>query len=175
MSVFGSGTQSDWYAAGILLIQLAFLVAGVWFASNFLKAIRGFQEQVGALVKLSVTNAPAEPGEASRIARRTLGEGSVNWAVPAKTEITGVTETVEREANRVSAGSARFLRLGVPTIRGSERTVALPTEIVDKPSAGSWQRRIGSWLQTPMHASVVNPEATGLRRMMQWLGAVAGS
>ena len=76
MSIFGSGTQSDWYAAGMLLMQLAFLVAGVWFANSFLKAIRGFQEQVGALVKLSVTSEPAEPHEASTLHR----------SVPAKAE-----------------------------------------------------------------------------------------
>ena len=174
MSVFGSGTQSDWYAAGMLLMQLAFLVAAVWFASNFLKTIRGFQEQVGALVKLSVTSAPAEPHEASTIARRTLGEGNIHWALPAKTETTSAMETAERGANRVWAGSERFLRLEAPTIRASEGAAAPPTEMIEEPSAGSW-RRIGSWLQTPMHASAVNPEATGLRRVMQWLSAPAGS
>jgi hypothetical protein len=175
MSVFDSGAQSDWYAAGMLLMQLAFLVAGVWFASNFLKTIRGFQEQVGALVKLSVTSAPAEPHEASTIARRTLGEGSFTWGAPAKVEAAGTTEAaVDRGANRVWAGSERFLRLEPPTIRVSEQTVALQTETVDEHSTGSW-RRMGSWLQTPIRVAVVNPQATGLRRMIQWLGTAAGS
>jgi hypothetical protein len=174
MSVFGVGSQSDWYAAGMLLMQLAFLVAGVWFASNLLKTIRGFQEQVGALVKLSVTGAPAEHHEASTIARRTLGEGSSTWAVPAKAESVGVTEVEDRGANRVWASSEQFLRLEAPVVRTPERTMLLPTETADEQGAGSWWR-VGSWLQTPMHASVVNPEATGLRRMIQWLAAPAGS
>jgi hypothetical protein len=173
MSVFGSGTQGEWYAAGMLLMQLAFLVAGVWFASNFLKTIRGFQEQVGALVKLSVTSAPTEHHEASTIARRTLGEESFHWAVPVRAE-TGVTEVAERGANRAWAGSEQFLRLEAPTVRTPERSMLLQTETADEQGAGSWWR-VSSWLQTPMHASMVNPEATGLRRMMQWLGALVGS
>jgi len=175
MSGFGFGSPGDWYAAGMLLMQLAFLFAGLWFANSFLTAMRGFQEQVGALVKLSVTSAPAESHDAGTIARRTLGEESLHGSVPAKTESAGaVTEGVERGANRVWAGSERFLRLEAPVVRVAKPSVALQTETVDEQSFGSW-RRMGFWLQTPMHASVVNPETTGLRRMMQWLGAPAGS
>jgi hypothetical protein len=123
-------------------------------------------------VKLSVTSAPAEPHVASTVARRTLGEGSFTWGVPAKTDAPGASE-VDRGANRVWAGSERFLRLGTPPIRVSEPTAEFPTETGDEQRTGRW-RRMGSWLQAPMHASVVNPEATGLRRMMQWLWAPAG-
>jgi hypothetical protein len=174
MSGFGSGTQSEWYAAGMLLMQLAFLVGGMWFASNFLKTIRGFQEQVGALVKLSVTGAPAEQREATTIARQTLGEGSFTWELPAKNDSVRVTGTVERGGNRVWGGSERFSSFEVPVVRVSEPAVTVRTETSDENRSGNWGR-IGSWLRTPMKAQLANPEATGLRRMMQWLGAPAGS
>ena len=172
MSIFGSGTQSDWYAAGMLLMQLGFLVAGVWFAHNFLKTIRGFQEQLGALVKLSVTGTPPQHHEASTIARRTLGDVSPNWGAASKAEAAG-TETENRGVNRVEASGYRFLCVEAPTARVPEGNVSLQTEAVGEQTVGSW-RRLGSWLQAPIHASAVNPEATGLRRVIQWLGAPAG-
>src|SRR5260221_2025956 len=60
MNEFKPWTQNDWYALGSLLTQLAFLFAGVWFARNILRTMRAFQEQAGALLKLSITRAPGE-------------------------------------------------------------------------------------------------------------------
>jgi len=73
--------QSDWYAAGTLLIRLGFLAAAVWFARNFLTTMRAFQEQVGALLKLSMTSTSAEQASpsASAIAARSLGDSGSYW------------------------------------------------------------------------------------------------
>ena len=57
MNDFTAWIQSNWYALGNLLSQFAFLGAGVWFARKILKTMRASQEQVGALLKLSVTGA----------------------------------------------------------------------------------------------------------------------
>ena len=46
--------QINWYAVGTLALQVAFLVAAVWFAKSVLKVVRSFQEQIGALLKLSI-------------------------------------------------------------------------------------------------------------------------
>ena len=46
--------QVNWLALASLLIQVGFLVAVVWFARNVLRAMRTFQEQVGAILKLSI-------------------------------------------------------------------------------------------------------------------------
>src|SRR5260370_26496805 len=52
--------QSNWYELGGLFVQCTFLLAGVWFARKILKTMRASQEQVGALLRLSVTDASPE-------------------------------------------------------------------------------------------------------------------
>ena len=63
--------QSNWYELGNLLAQFAFLAAGIWFACKILRTMRASQEQVGALLKLSVTGSVAERPSSSVIAERT--------------------------------------------------------------------------------------------------------
>ena len=46
--------QSNWYEMGNLFVQFVFLAAGIWFARKILRTLRASQEQVGALLKLSV-------------------------------------------------------------------------------------------------------------------------
>lgn len=52
--------QNNWYEAGSLFLQLAFVTAAIWFARRILRTMRASQEQVGALLKLSVSDAIAE-------------------------------------------------------------------------------------------------------------------
>jgi hypothetical protein len=56
MNEFSTWVQNNWYSLGNLLGQFAFLAAGVWFARKILKTIRASQEQMGALLKLSLTD-----------------------------------------------------------------------------------------------------------------------
>jgi hypothetical protein len=57
----------QWYQAGTLLVQAGFLVAGVWSVRTILKNMRASQEQMGALLKLTVSagggeeNLPSHP------------------------------------------------------------------------------------------------------------------
>ena len=71
MNDFSPFPIKDWYALGSLVAQVGFLVAAVWFARSFLRTIRAFQEQVGALLKLSITSAPGERQSTSSNARWT--------------------------------------------------------------------------------------------------------
>jgi hypothetical protein len=68
--------QSNWYELGNLLSQFAFLAAGIWFARKILRTMRASQEQVGALLKLSVTGSLTERPSSSVIAERTLAGAS---------------------------------------------------------------------------------------------------
>ena len=61
MNDFSSLPIKDWYALGSLIAQIGFLVAAVWFARNFLRTMRAFQEQIGALLKLSITASTVLP------------------------------------------------------------------------------------------------------------------
>ena len=94
-------TQSDWYAAGNLLIRLGFLVAAVWFAQNFLTTIRAFQEQIGALLKLSMTSTFAErpSPSASAIAARSLGDSGPYWLPIEEPRTPIFQESVESHPN----------------------------------------------------------------------------
>ena len=82
MSEFTVWMQINWYALGNLLFQFAFLAAGVWFAREILRTIRASQEQVGALLKLSITGANTERRSQIAVAERTLAGASPYWLTP---------------------------------------------------------------------------------------------
>jgi hypothetical protein len=46
---------NQWYQAGSLLVQAGFLIAGVWSVRAILKNMRASQQQMGALLKLTVS------------------------------------------------------------------------------------------------------------------------
>jgi hypothetical protein len=52
--------SDNWYAPASLVIQFSFLIAGVWFARNILRTMRASQEQLGAMLKFSITGMTAE-------------------------------------------------------------------------------------------------------------------
>ena len=54
MTDFGSWIQENWYQLGSFFIQCGFFLLAAWFAGKILRALRSSQEQLGALVKLSV-------------------------------------------------------------------------------------------------------------------------
>ena len=89
MNDFTAWMQSNWYALGNLLSQFVFLAAGVWFARQILKTIRQSQEQVGALLKLSVTGAVTERHSSSTVSEHPFASVSPYWLTP--TELPPVT------------------------------------------------------------------------------------
>src|SRR2546428_10400311 len=78
--------QNNWYASVSLVIQLAFLIAGVWFARNLLRTMMAFQAQVGAMLKLSITGVTPERHSSSASAKQSVAEVSPYWLVPSATE-----------------------------------------------------------------------------------------
>jgi hypothetical protein len=133
MNDFISWAQSNWYEAGILFIALAFLVAGVWFARNILRTTRAFQEQLGALLKLSITTAPSEL-QTGVHAKRSLAEASPYWLT------SSVTETVAPPESPFSAPSQ-----SVPAWR---RLLLWLNEPMATSEVGRWRRAM-RWLQAP--------------------------
>jgi hypothetical protein len=91
MTEFSDWIQNNWFELGILLLLSAILAALVWFARNILKTFRAYQEQVGALLRLSfsdivtaqtpVVEAPAlsEPVHSGPNALLVFGRNLVNW------------------------------------------------------------------------------------------------
>src|SRR5207302_2629161 len=70
MNEFTAWMQSNWYELGNLSVEIVFLSTGIWFARKILKSIRASQEQVGALIRLSVGGAVPERQVPSAIAER---------------------------------------------------------------------------------------------------------
>jgi hypothetical protein len=129
MSEGNAWTETNWYSLGTLLIQLSFLVAGVWFARNFLTAIRVFQEQIGALLKLSITS---DPLSAAAQTRRQVADLSQHWLLPLdRSPIPGVSKPGPGQL--ASAWHGLVLWLQEPMYS---------TEV------SAWRRFVG-WLQAP--------------------------
>src|ERR1051325_2000463 len=76
--------QNNWYQLGSFFVQFAFLFAAIWFARRVLMTMRASQEQVGALLKLSVTGtAPDRQLEPSPVpVARAASEASPYWLPP---------------------------------------------------------------------------------------------
>jgi hypothetical protein len=133
MNDFSPLAIKDWYALGSLLAQLGFLVAAVWFARNFLRTMRAFQEQIGALLKLSITSVPGERQSTSSSAG-SAAEASPYWLPPSQTAPTKPPEAAERGPNLFVAGWQRTLHW----LREPMGT-----------SQVSYRRRVINWLQAP--------------------------
>ena len=134
MNDFSPLPIKDWYALGSLVAQLGFLVAAVWFARNFLRTMRAFQEQIGALLKLSITSSPGERQSTSSNAR-SVAEASPYWLPPAPTAQANPPEVVERGPNLFAAGWQRLVHWLNEPMGGTSQV--------------SYRRRVINWLQAP--------------------------
>jgi hypothetical protein len=134
MNDFSPLQIKDWYALGSLLAQIGFLVAAVWFARNFLRTMRAFQEQIGALLKLSITSMPGERQSTSTISRSATAEASPYWLPPTQTASANPPEVAERGPNLFVAGWQRTLHW----LREPMGTAQV-----------SYRRRVMNWLQAP--------------------------
>jgi len=55
MTQFSDWIQANWFELGTLVVLSAFLATAVWFARNILRSLRASQEQMGALLRMSVS------------------------------------------------------------------------------------------------------------------------
>jgi len=137
MSDLSALDQNSWFTPASLLIQLAFLVAGVWFARNILKTMRAFQEQIGALLKLSITAAPADrnlPASPVASVSRSLAESSPYWLAPSDPEASAQPQSAEPGPGRINVARRKMvLWLQTPMSTGQP---------------APWHRVI-SWLHAP--------------------------
>ena len=133
MSEVNSWMQSNWHALGSLLVQLAFLLAGVWFARNILGAMRAFQEQIGALLKLSITDAATERHSPSASSTRPLAD-SPYWLTPSETQTPSLAEPAESGPSRFAVAWHHLVLWLQAPMSGAE--------------VAPW-RRVLRWLQAP--------------------------
>src|SRR5256885_4027651 len=82
MNEFTAWMQSNWYELGNLSVEVVFLSTGIWFARKILRSIRASQEQVGALIRLSVGGAVPERQVPNAVAERPPATGGSYWLMP---------------------------------------------------------------------------------------------
>lgn len=126
--------QSHWLAPASLLIELAFLIAGVWFARNILKTMRAFQEQIGALLKLSITGAAADRSLSGAAAAPSLAEANPYWLAPSESTAPNSLQPTETGAGRIALARRKMV-------------LWLQAPMTNSQTA-PW-RRIITWLQAP--------------------------
>ena len=123
---------NQWFQAGSLFIQAGFLIAAVWSARAILKSLRASQEQMGALLRLTVSGTPS--GEQARTGPRPTPHLLDGW--PEAPQHAAAADTIENLSNqrhfkRVWAGLVGWLR---QPMAGSD--------------VGMWRRMV-RWLQAP--------------------------
>lgn len=134
MNELTTWVQSNWYALGNLLCEFVFLAAGIWFARRILKTMRASQEQVGALLKLSVTGAITERHSSSVAAERPFGSASPYWLTPDEVSPAGLPRLSESGPSRWAvARHSMVVWLQTPMSSGE---------------VAPWRRAI-RWLQAP--------------------------
>ncbi len=134
MSDFSALDPYNWRAAASLVIQLAFLIGGVWFASNLLKTMRAFQDQIGALLKLSITGVTAERLSSTDGTNLSPTQQSPYWLAPSESETAALPQPTESGPGRFAVGRRKMV-------------LWLQTPMSSTHSA-PW-RRIITWLQAP--------------------------
>jgi hypothetical protein len=97
MNDFGAWIEGNWYQLGSFFVQIAFLFAAIWFAGKIVKTLRASQEQVGALLKLSVSGISPERHAEPALMQRNASEASPYWLPPAPSQPT--TQFVTKEDN----------------------------------------------------------------------------
>lgn len=136
MTDFGAWIQENWYQLGSFFVQCGFLLLALWFARKILRTLRASQEQVGALLKLSVTgNAPDRHSDAPVPA---ASEAGPYWLPPAPSH--PATAFVTSKDNPFQSADSH------PGLIGWLRT---PMSITTGTSSF---HRVLRWLQTPAHS-----------------------
>ncbi len=137
MNAYSDWIQNNWYEAGSFLVQFTFLMAGIWFARKILRTLRASQEQVGALLRLSVSD--VIPEQAHTASQRASSEAnpltgsSPYWLVQTETPPVSVLDAPEPGPGRLASagqGVARWLQTPMST-------------------GPSPLRRVIRWLQSP--------------------------
>lgn len=191
MNDFMDWFQNNWIDLARLLVQCVILAAVVRFGRKILAALRASQEQVGALLKLSVSDAVGErPSTAPEPARQ------FEPPPPAVPEPEPEPEPVLAGAfSRASNAAEREHTLGGRVIGSqlppySPPAFSAPASQTASPSLTPWvsapatepermnttsasippRPSASTWLRAPMRSSGVSP----WRKVVRWLQAPAG-
>jgi hypothetical protein len=184
--------ENNWVDLARLFVQGAILAAVVRYGRKLLATLRASQEQVGALLKLSVSDAVAE--------RPALAPEPTRQFEAPPAAVREPEAEPEPEPEPVFAGSfsrpsyaeERKQSLGGRVIGAQAPAFSAPVQRSESPSLTPWVSApasapdpervhtqtvsipahpgVGSWLQAPMRSSDVSP----WRKVVRWLQAPTG-
>lgn len=162
--------QNNWYEFGTLIAEFSFVFAAIWFARKVLKTLRASQEQVGALLKLSVSDGLGERSKPNgALAHSPTPYVAADWPARSLSE--------ELSGRPAASTPIMWAPASEPIVSTPDATpyVAAPLTLPEEEHSGSHLAAAGRgvirWLNTPM-ASRTGPSP--LRRMVHWLQAPAG-
>lgn len=176
--------QNNWYELGSLTAQFAFLFAGLWFAGKILKTMRATQQQMGALLRLSMTDGLEER---SKIINDTTQEPTPSvvsgsmftpamerptsysaFERPARTETPSLSSELSGRA-KASAPIASTAIADAPMALPQDPTpyVAAPLTLPEEEQNGGHLAAAVQWLQTPMANK--RKSRNPLKKVVRWL------
>jgi hypothetical protein len=194
---FSDWFDNNWVDLARLLIQCGILAAVIWYSRNILKTLRASQEQIGALLRLSVSEGAADehesslaepaltpPGFTSPVGVPRIGGNpattpasafgslaSLTSHVPGRDQSLGGHIALEKAAVREPEPVRTESPSLTPWVAAPAIHSAEPTEGFAARIADS-RRNLGHWLNEPPRRRTggTNP----FRRMIRWLQAPAG-
>lgn len=200
MSDFSDWLQNNWIDLARLAVQGAILAVVVSYGRKLLKTLRASQEQVGALLKLSVSDTSAQqpPAAAVTDSEPSLEAKSFSSLLPEPLHTSSVASSrTTYETEREYSLGGRVLResgavavaeeepasftpwIAAPSMESQRVEVPQHVEVPQRvdlrpPHVARSGNPISRWLQAPIRrpgASRVNP----WRKMVRWLQAPAGN
>lgn len=185
--------QNNWFELGTLVGQFTFLFAGLWFAGKILNTMRATQQQMGALLRLSMSNGLEERSNLSEAARQTINDAAHErtpsvvpssmfspsqeqptsysaFENPARTEMPSPSNGLNGRA-KPSAPIASEPMAGYPITSTEEPTSYVSAPLTLPEEQHGVGRGVVQWLQTP----VANKRSGGssLKKVVRWLQAPA--
>jgi len=186
MSEFNDWLQNNAVDLARLAVQCAILAMVVRYGRKLLATLRASQEQVGALLKLSVSDAMAERPEASPESTKRFESSAAPVREPEPEPepeavfaggYSRTSDAAEREhtlggrviGSQAPAFTAPAQRAEIPSLTPWISAPATEPERMNIPSVSIPAARssASSWLQAPMGSSGVSP----WRKMVRWLQA----
>ena len=192
MDQIANWMQDNWYELGSLAAQLTFLFGGLWFAGKILRTMRATQQQMGALLRLSMTDGLEERSEISETAHATIGGPAYETApsvvassmfCPATerpTSYSAFEKPAQTQTPSPSSGRAKAIAPiasepmdSSPVTSTEESTpyVAAPLSLPEGQHGDGHLAAAVHWLQTPMANK--RKSSSPLKRVVRWLQAPA--
>lgn len=185
--------QNNWYELGTLVAQFAFLFAGLWFAVKILNTMRATQQQMGALLRLSMSNGLEERSNINERGRQAISDAAheptpsvvtssmfnpaperptsyIAFEKPARMEMPSPSNSLHGRA-KSSAPMASESMASYPLTSTEEPTPYVSSPLTLPEEQHSVAKGVGEWLQAPM--SNKRNGRSPLKKVVRWLQAPA--